>query len=159
LRVVAVLSSCAGASSQMMLLAVTAIGLVGAVVDHKFNTVDAICFVGVDDKSAANLPSVPHEHTSTLERMIVSLNGQADYIDQTMTAMLVDSTKSMKNTDVVLNEILINLLERLNGEKVIMFLFDCGPLNHNAAVAEVRSSVPRAVAEPVAPRTATGGSP
>jgi hypothetical protein len=102
----------------MVLLAVTAIGLVGAVVDHKFSTADAICFVGVDDKSAANLPSAPHEHTSTLERMIVSLNGQADYIDQTMTAMLVDSAKSMKNTDVGLNEILINLLERLNGEKV-----------------------------------------
>ena len=48
---------------------------------------------------------------------------------------LIDSTKSFKNTDVVINEMILNILERVEGQKIGIFLFDCGPLNHNAALA------------------------
>jgi hypothetical protein len=57
-----------------------------AQIDYAFNTLDEIFFIGIDDKSAANIPDVPLAHTSELAKFIISLNGQADYVDQTMSA-------------------------------------------------------------------------
>ena len=60
----------------------------------------------------------------------------ADHIYNDMTAYIMDSTKSHKDTDIVLNEIMADLLEMTNGQKAVGFIFDCGPLNHNPAVCQ-----------------------
>ena len=34
-----------------------------------------------------------------------------------------------------MNELILDILLRLNGEKHAIFVFDCGPLNFNGAIA------------------------
>ena len=54
--------------------------------------------------------------SSDLSRYSVSVNGQADNVDGTQSTYIGDSTRSHKDTNVVLCEILADLIERGNGE-------------------------------------------
>ena len=63
------------------------------------------------------------------------MNGQTSCLWDECNLYCGDQTKSQKDTDAIINEIVLNLLTTMNGEKHCVLVFDCGPLNTNAAVA------------------------
>jgi len=95
----------------------------------------------VDDKSSSDDPSVPLQASSSLERFSRAINGNCDYVEDRGTMYIQDSTKAEKNTDCIINELLIDILATVNGEKHAIFVFDCGPLNVSSALFDTYSSV------------------
>ena len=96
--------------------------------------VTQLIYLVVDDKSSAVFPSVVQSASSDLHRYNAALNGQADGVNETMTAYVQNSTKSQKSTDSVIYEILLYIFERYNGERYFFLVMDCGPLNKNFAI-------------------------
>ena len=89
----------------------------------------------IDDKSSSDLPQVSRASSSVLERFAISMNGQTSCLWDECNLYCGDQTKSQKDTNAIINEIVLNLLTTMNGEKHCVLVFDCGPLNTNAAVA------------------------
>lgn len=63
---------------------------------------------------------------SELERYLRSLNGNCDYVLSEFAAYVADSSKSQKDTDAIMNELLLDIFLHLNGEKHCVLVFDCG---------------------------------
>jgi hypothetical protein len=103
--------------------------------DHAPRSRDQVLVYHIDDKSSSDLPQVSRASSSILERFAISMNGQTSYLWDECNLYCGDQTKSQKDTDAIINEIVLNLLTTMNGEKHCVLVFDCGPLNMNAAVA------------------------
>jgi hypothetical protein len=78
------------------------------------------------DKSSIDDPHVRLQAASTLERYLRSLNGNTDFVLEDFSAYVSDSTKSKKDTNVIMNELLLDLFLHVNGEKHCVLVFDCG---------------------------------
>ena len=91
--------------------------------------------LSIDDKSAYEHPSSPKASSEDLARFSGALNGQGNFVSGGMSAMLMDSTRSSKDSNGVSMDILLNLLEQLQGQHFVILAFDCGGLNKNAFVA------------------------
>ena len=90
-----------------------------------------------DDRSAPQFPSFPldvgHEGQAKYK---VSLAGMCRLDNNRMTSIYSDAgDQSKKDAAGVLEEVLLELLRQINGEKAGVFVFDCGPLNHCATIA------------------------
>lgn len=95
-----------------------------------------------DDKSAVELPSTHTSATQVLNRVTVSVNGQADLVSETANIFVVDSSAPSKSTNHVINECALNILARGTGARVLFMLSDMGPLNYNLALTVLFSIFP-----------------
>ena len=84
---------------------------------HPFRSRDQVGVFHIDDKSSIDDHAVPKQGSGVLNRYNRGCCGFADYIYDTATMIIMDSTKSQKDTDVVINEVVLSLLRSVNGEK------------------------------------------
>lgn len=98
-------------------------------------TRDCVQMMHVDDMTAVNEPSVPREAQQARARYIRNVNGQYDLVRDIMVSYLPELGAGSKDSSAVMDEIITNILEHNRGEKVLVLLFDCGPLNYSPVVA------------------------
>lgn len=94
-----------------------------------------ILVVSGDDMSAVEHPHAKQASAEDLAKYANSLNGQGRHDNGTMTAYITDATRSTKDSNSVVCETLLNLLEQLEGHHVVLLAMDCGGLNRNGFVA------------------------
>ena len=82
--------------------------------DSPFNTRDRLRLNGVDDKSSVVDPDILLKHSAELAGYLLGFNGNACYIRHVMTAYVMDQTKSYKETDFVMSEIMAEIIENTN---------------------------------------------
>jgi hypothetical protein len=143
------------------LLAEAGVDMTGATA-RDFNSLLALYIRHIDDKTAWNLPAETQQHSGTpIAKNKIDANGQVDMTTKVsergrvssivwwLTSVpplsssrpqvcgnsLAGAGMGSKNTNVVIDELLIELLTNVNGEKIGVFVFDCGPLNRNNSVA------------------------
>ena len=71
----------------------------------------------IDDKASIDVPSVRRVASSILERVAVSMNGQSDYVHDECNLYCGGQTKSQKDTDAILNEIVSNIVTTAKRER------------------------------------------
>jgi hypothetical protein len=103
--------------------------------DHPFNSRDLIYMLHVDDMTALNEPHVPRQAQEGLEKFRRNVNGQYDLVRDILVSYLPELGAGSKDSSGVIDEILLNLLEHTNGERVLVLVFDCGPLNYRPQIA------------------------
>jgi hypothetical protein len=104
-------------------------------VDRDWATVDGIAMFHQDDKSAVNLPIFKLEGMGMgLERFTYQINGSCDLVRDWMHYYIIEMGHGSKNSSSVIDELLLNACEHLNGEKVLVICMDCASLNQNSYV-------------------------
>lgn len=96
----------------------------------------AVRVIHVDAKSHAPLPHQTQAGTGNNHNTTIGINGEADLVDQTMTAWNLDSTVGGNaNANTIVNEVLLDTIYRSQGERVLVLIFDCCANNRNRVIA------------------------
>ena len=87
-----------------------------------------------DDKSSQPLPSGSIESTEVQSKPTYSVNAQANSVTEGATIFSLDQSTPYKNTDIEINEILLNCLCHNRGQRIFFLLSNMGPLLYTAAI-------------------------
>jgi len=99
-------------------------------------TRNAIKFIHMDDRTSPEVPRVPQEEGAFgLEKWKFSLAGFFDFVSDHMSSLCSSlGDQSKKDSSGVVEEVLLQMIRSINGEKIVAFMVDCGPLNHGSEV-------------------------
>ena len=97
-----------------------------------FCSVAGICMFHFDDKSADDLPLTPLATTGVGARYRFAIAGHFDMIHDTQTNYIAEQGIGSKDSNLIADEVVLNILERCNGEKTLVLVADCASLNKNA---------------------------
>ena len=104
--------------------------------DARFNSLPIGHFSHEDDMSSLNEPMFKLEHQGMgLERYTRAVHGSCDIQRNWMHFYLPDLGFGSKNASSVMDEVILDLLENLNGEQFVVLYMDCASLNQNCWVA------------------------
>ena len=109
-----------------------------------FNTVPGVRLFHIDDKSAAELPN-PKKACVGDDRGLftVQINGQHDAITDVQINYLSHGAGS-KDADKLIDEIIANIAEQLQGEMVVVLVFDNCAVGKNA---EISTKLPQLIVD------------
>jgi len=103
--------------------------------DHAFASLDVAAAYHHDDASALEDPVFKQTTQGMgLERFIRALHGATDVLREWPHFLLPEIGMGSKNASSVVDEIILNLLSDLNGEKFVVIYMDCASLNQNGLV-------------------------
>jgi hypothetical protein len=102
---------------------------------HPFNSRTAVRMFHIDDKTRNEWPHVKQESQQPLAKHGTDHNGQFDMVNEGMTSYLAEGGSLNKDSDAVMNDIIMNLLEKLNGERHIVLILDNCGINKNGKIA------------------------
>jgi len=89
----------------------------------------------MDDKSAVEAPFRYREGTAPDPKTSMSVNGITCYTSERFTACAMGSSATFHDSDVIIQQLLLDIFTEVNGHMAAVFVWDQGPLNYNAAVA------------------------
>ena len=96
---------------------------------------NTIKVVSTDDMSAIQDPNTPLQSQQELYKFERILNGQYDMGRDAFFAYMWSLGHTAKTSNKVFTEIIAHLVETLDGERMIVHVLDCGPLNHGHLIA------------------------
>jgi len=101
---------------------------------HPVNSRDGIFMVHIDDMSSVPIPSKKRKGTGIEPTCSASINGCTDYVTEGLHITSLYSSSAYHDTDVVITELWLDILTRVNGQGVLCVVSDQGPLQYNAAI-------------------------
>ena len=107
-----------------------------ATTSYAYCSRNAIKFIHMDDRTSPEVPRVPQEEGAFgLEKWKFSLAGFFDFVSDHMSSLCSSlGDQSKKDSSGVVEEVVLQMIRSINGEKIVAFMVDCGPLNHGSEV-------------------------
>ena len=88
----------------------------------------------MDDKSAVEAPFRYREGTAPDPKTSMSVNGITCYTSERFTACAMGSSATFHDSDVIIQQLLLDIFTEVNGHMAAVFVWDQGPLNYNVSV-------------------------